>query len=103
MMKLKPPAGLSEDDYEDIEAAVMETARGRWFLGEFARRSHIGEMRQMLDAVARLEQVVTTNQTAAPLDPSIRLLVTRLKEVGEQLGVTAQEMRADGLDERYCA
>ena len=29
---------LSEDDYAAIEAAVMETARGRWFLAEFARR-----------------------------------------------------------------
>jgi hypothetical protein len=102
MMKPKPPEGMSEEDYEAIEAAVIETVRGRRFLAEFARRSHIDEMRQMLDAMVRLEQVVTTNQLA-PADPSMRLLVSRLKQVGEQLGQTAQGMRADGLDEKYCA
>jgi vancomycin permeability regulator SanA len=29
---------LAESDYEAIELAVMETARGRWFLREFAAR-----------------------------------------------------------------
>jgi hypothetical protein len=38
-----PPAGLVPEDYERIEAAVMETARGRWFLMEFARRQHAAE------------------------------------------------------------
>jgi hypothetical protein len=102
MMKPKPPEGMSEVDYEAIEAAVMETVRGRWFLAEFARRSHLDEMRQMLDAVARLEQVVTANQ-AAPVDPSIRLLVSRLKEVGTQLGRTLVDMRLQGVDETFCA
>lgn len=102
MMKPKPPEGMSEVDYEAIEAAVMETVRGRWFLAEFARRSHLDEMRQMLDAVARLEQVVTANQTA-PADPSIRLLVSRLKEVGTQLGRMLVDMRLQGVDERFCA
>lgn len=102
MMKPKLPEGMSEEDYEAIEAAVMETVRGRWFLAEFARRSHIAEMRQMLDAVARLEQVVTINQAAAPADPSIRLLVSRLKEVSQRLGVTVEEMRAAGVEEDYC-
>jgi hypothetical protein len=104
MMKPKPPEGINEDDYEAIEAAVMETARGRWFLAEFSRRSHVDEMRQMLDAVARLEQVVTSSQApATPADPSIRLLVTRLKQVGEQLDGLAQDMRAEGVDETYCS
>ncbi|MGP0061008.1 MAG: hypothetical protein ACLPID_17165 [Beijerinckiaceae bacterium] len=102
MMKPKPPEGMSEEDYEAIEAAVMATVRGRGFLAEFARRSHIDEMRQMLDAMLRLEQVVTANQLA-PANPSLRLLVSRLQQVGERLGQTAQDMRADGLDEKYCA
>jgi hypothetical protein len=101
MMKHKPPEGMSEEDYDAIEAAVMETVRGRWFLAEFARRSHMDEMRQMLDAVARLEQVVTTNQMT-PADPSIRLLVSRLKEVGAQLGRIVADMRAGSMDEAYC-
>jgi hypothetical protein len=107
MMKPMPPEGVNEEDYEAIEAAVMETVRGRWFLAEFARRSYMGEMRQMLDAMARLEQVVTMTQATqvaqmTPADPSVRLLVSRLKQVGEQLSLMAQEMRIEGVDEKYC-
>jgi len=35
------PIPLSEADYDLIEAAVMETGRGRWFLAEYARRTAI--------------------------------------------------------------
>jgi hypothetical protein len=95
------PDGISEDDYEAIEAAVMETVRGRWFLSEYARRSRAGEMRQLLDAVGRLEQVVT-EQKAAPADPAIRLLVQRLKDVGQNLNGIAAEMRLLGTDTELC-
>ncbi|QLP97603.1 MAG: hypothetical protein HZY79_09655 [Rhodoblastus sp.] len=40
---IPPPAGLTPDDYDRIEEAVMETARGRWFLAEFARRVRAGD------------------------------------------------------------
>lgn len=98
---IAPPKGLNEDDYETIEAAVMETVRGRWFLAEFARRSRVDEMRQLLGAFARLEQVVCERASAA--DPSIRLLVQRLKDVAQSLDRMVAEMRAQGLDERFCA
>ncbi|MHB8885898.1 MAG: hypothetical protein ACYC5H_12635 [Methylovirgula sp.] len=101
-MKIAPPEGIAEEDYEAIEAAVMETVRGRWFLAEFARRSRVDEMRQMLDAVARLEQVVV-EQRSAPADPSIRLLVQRLKDVAQQLNGLVADMRLQGYDETLCA
>ncbi len=101
-MKIPPPEGIGEEDYEAIEAAVMETVRGRWFLSEFARRSRVDEMRQMLNAMARLEQVVA-DQRALPADPSIRLLVQRLKDVAQQLDGLATEMRAQGYDMALCA
>src|SRR5689334_13106433 len=50
---------LSEDDYSAIEAAVMETARGRWFLAEFARRNRNSDTETVLSAIERLEQAVT--------------------------------------------
>jgi hypothetical protein len=98
---ITPPKGLNEADYETIEAAVMETVRGRWFLAEFARRSRVDEMRQLLDAFAKLEQVVC-EQRASAADPSIRLLVQRLKDVAQSLDRMVAEMRAQGLDERFC-
>jgi hypothetical protein len=51
-----PP--LSEVDYETIAAAVMETARGRWFLAEFARRNRHADTGMLLTSLQRLENVV---------------------------------------------
>jgi hypothetical protein len=51
----EPPIGLSEADFESIEAAVMETARGRWFLAEYARRCRADDTARILSAVDRLE------------------------------------------------
>ncbi len=104
-MSIPPPRGMSEVDYEAIEAAVTETVRGRWFLAEFARRNRLAETRQLLDAMARLEATVTTGQPAAlpSADPSIRLLVQRIKEIAASLGDTAHEMRGAGVEEHFVA
>ena len=48
------PAPLNEADYEAIESAVMETARGRWFLAEFARRNRAADTNRLLEAIERL-------------------------------------------------
>jgi hypothetical protein len=47
---------ISREDYEAIEAAVMETARGRWFLAEYARRNRHADTGVLLEAIARLEK-----------------------------------------------
>jgi hypothetical protein len=46
----------SEQDYDAISEAFMETSRGRWFLGEYAKRNRNADTRMVLDAVARIEQ-----------------------------------------------
>ncbi|HZC96643.1 MAG TPA: hypothetical protein VE267_11050, partial [Bradyrhizobium sp.] len=46
----------SEADYTAISEAFMETSRGRWFLGEYARRNRNADTSMVLDAVARIEQ-----------------------------------------------
>ncbi len=95
------PEGMSEADYQAIEAAVMETVRGRWFLAEFARRGRAEEMRQMLEAVARLERIML-DQQASPMNPSSRLLAQRLKDIAQSLEKIGGEMRARSLDEKLC-
>jgi chemotaxis regulatin CheY-phosphate phosphatase CheZ len=52
-------ANLSTVDYDAIELAVMETARGRWFLKEFAARNRQADTTVLLDAMARLESAVS--------------------------------------------
>ncbi len=101
-MSIPPPHGMNEADYEAIEAAVTETVRGRWFLAEFARRNRMTETRQLLDAMARLEATVASGQTALPsADPSIRLLLQRIKEIAAGLGEVAGEMRDAGVEDHF--
>jgi hypothetical protein len=45
-----------EEDYAAISEAFMETARGRWFLREYAKRNRNADTSMVLDAVARIEQ-----------------------------------------------
>ncbi|MCS3450931.1 MULTISPECIES: hypothetical protein [Bradyrhizobium] len=55
----------SEEDYAAISAAFMETSRGRWFLGEYAKRNRNADTRMVLDAVARIEESLSAQRQAA--------------------------------------
>ncbi|MGV8840985.1 MAG: hypothetical protein ACWA6X_11850 [Bauldia sp.] len=52
MSRTTPP---SEHDYAAIEAAVMETERGRWFLAEHAARHRVADTATILAAIGRME------------------------------------------------
>jgi|SRR6185312_3152146 len=60
-----PDCPVSDADYEAIEAAIMETARGRWFLHEYARRNRHADTKTLLAAIGRLESAVTRPQRHA--------------------------------------
>ena len=55
----------NEEDYEAIREAFMETSRGRWFLGEYAKRNRNADTRMVLDAVARIEEGLFLQQQPA--------------------------------------
>jgi hypothetical protein len=55
----------SEADYDAIRDAFMETSRGRWFLGEYAKRNRNADTSMVLDAVARIEEVLAAQALAA--------------------------------------
>src|SRR5258708_7483568 len=55
-----------EEDYVAIREAFMETSRGRWFLGEYARRNRNADTRMVLDAVARIEESLAAQRQPAP-------------------------------------
>lgn len=48
----------NEQDYDAIREAFMETARGRWFLGEYAKRNRNADTRMVLEAVAKIEETL---------------------------------------------
>src|SRR3954468_18103001 len=64
----------SEADYDAIREAFMETARGRWFLGEYAKRNRNADTSMVLDAVARIEATMAA-QKQVPPDPLPNMLV----------------------------
>lgn len=69
------PPGLRPDDYDAIRDAVMETARGRWFLSEYAARLRTAETASLLDSMKRLETAVAANH-----DTIMSRLAEALKE-----------------------
>jgi hypothetical protein len=52
----------SAADYDAIREAFMETARGRWFLGEYGKRNRNADTSMVLDAVARIEATMAAQR-----------------------------------------
>lgn len=107
MSEVRSLTPLSETDYEAIEAAVMETARGRWFMAEFARRNRQADTLPLLGALQRIERVVGSGlaepSTATPAtEPEIgeaAALIADLRIDLERISGRAEE-RASGLAAR---
>jgi chemotaxis protein CheZ len=68
MANLPVPAPISEADYEAIEGAVMETARGRWFLAEYARRNRQADTMMLLKALDRIEAAMRGERSVESVD-----------------------------------
>ena len=69
---------ISEEDYRAIEEAVMETARGRWFLAEYAKRNRVSDTTRVVEAIDSLKSYITTEHDPCLLytSPSPRDLST---------------------------
>jgi hypothetical protein len=80
-----------EESYEAIERAVMETARGRWFLAEFALRNRQAETVTLLHSIGRLERVIGRN---GPLDGSIEWQ-TKLSRLSGDIDLLLAAMMGD--------
>jgi len=57
-----PPALPADADYDALCEALMASARGRWFLEEYAKRNRNSDTGLVLDAIARVEAVVRSEQ-----------------------------------------
>ena len=88
---------LPLEDYEAIEAAVMETQRGRWFLTEYARRNRNCDTDAVLTSLERIERNIRRDRAAPDID-RIRLdladmaeAISRTKQEISQMKVEAEE------------
>jgi len=99
----RPPEGITESDYEAIEDAVMETARGRWFLKEYARRMRAAETASLRSALERIERIVSS--THAPHADAMTQAQARerIESVSERLLDISWYMRERGFAGAVCA
>ncbi len=80
------PALPSEQDYDAIREAFMETSRGRWFLGEYAKRNRNADTTMVLDAVARIEQAMAAQKQQEPArnDDELRAALAAIRHAVEE-------------------
>jgi hypothetical protein len=58
------PGELGPEDFDAIREAVMETARGRWFLDQYAARLRAAETQGLVAGMKRLETALSSNHDA---------------------------------------
>src|SRR5271154_5977330 len=85
----------SEQDYDAISEAFMETSRGRWFLGEYAKRNRNADTRMVLDAVARIEENLAVQKQQPPDSGLAEALATIRNSVDEARAAASAAL--DGL------
>jgi len=72
-----------EADYDAIREAFMETSRGRWFLGEYAKRNRNADTSMVLDAVARIEETLAAQRQQQAQDGLAEALASIRSAVDE--------------------
>lgn len=71
------------DDFDALESAVRETARGRSFLDEYARRLRSTEMDKVLAAIDRLAETQQERMASSALDVLRRELDTMAASIAQ--------------------
>jgi hypothetical protein len=91
-LSLVPPLPPAEDDYDAICATMMESARGRWFLDEYARRNRNADTALVLAAIERVESAIRGERDQQPYQ-SFR---TQLLEMAKAITMTRAEVTEIG-------
>lgn len=95
--------GSEEEAYAQIEAAVLETARGRWFLAEFARRNRHAETTKILTAIETLQDAITNRPITAsvavvpapaPLSRNDERLQNEILDMARAISAMQREIQA---------
>ena len=85
------------EDYDAIQAAVLESERGRWFLQEYTRRNRSSDTALVLAAVARIEAVLRIGAFAPAYEngPDLQLF-----ELRDAIALTKENLAAIRPDGR---
>jgi len=79
----------SEADYDAIRDAFMETSRGRWFLGEYAKRNRNADTSMVLDAVARIEEALAAQRQPPPAEDRLPEALQAIRNAVDQAAMSA--------------
>lgn len=102
MSKTKAPSPIREADYEAIEAALLQSARGRWFLSEYSSRNRSADTRMLLDAISRLESTMLSGSQPASTESHLRHDLIEMSEAIAQTRKEIASMRpADQDDSKF--
>lgn len=60
----------------------METARGRWFLAEYAKRNRSADTTRVLEALSKLEELGAPTESAQPIaaNSAVQIAVAKVRE-----------------------
>jgi len=85
------PVEPSQADYDSFCDTVMQTARGRWFLAEYARRHRNADTETVLAALRRIEASIRDGAPARQFDrlrDELRALIATIRETRTDLTAT---------------
>jgi hypothetical protein len=85
-----PPAPRRPPDYAAIEAALLQSPRGRAFLAEYARRNRTADTQMLLEAITRLELAILRPHHQREANN----VLTDLVEMSEAIARTRREIAA---------
>jgi hypothetical protein len=83
-------------DYDAIERAIRETARGRWFLNCYLERNRSSETKMLLEAIARLEGAMRDNGHMVEALAPVEALSRAASAIGEARADIARMGTEDG-------
>jgi hypothetical protein len=85
------------EQYEALESAVMESARGRWFLAEYAKRNRAADTMMLLDALKKLENVASASSAKADRpQPDTEQLASTIRAARSEIASTHNDLLRDG-------
>jgi len=90
------PPPPTEADYEAIAAAVMETVRGRWFLGEYARRNRNADTEQILEGLDRIETLARARPPEVSPAERVRIDLVEMARAIAQMRAEIAAIKPDG-------
>lgn len=92
---------FGSEDFDAIEAAVLETARGRWFLREYAKRNRNADTEAVLAALRDLERTIAEKRAAGPMDglrTALENMAAAIAETKSEVGLVPKEGEPEPKD-----